>query len=110
MLVTRGLAPGLDLLDLHRAAPARYPLLLESSAAGTVQGRWDLLLAANGDGFLVVVDAEPHDLASADPERLWTQVLRRQPPPLAVVATVGSPVVGNGAAPAHDAAPERTKR
>jgi anthranilate synthase component 1 len=66
MLLTRGLATGLDLLDLHRSAPARYPLLLESAAAGTAQGRWDLLLAANGESvrarererFLEALDRE----------------------------------------------------
>jgi len=36
-----------DLLALHRLAPQRYPLLLESTAAGR-QGRWDLLLIADG--------------------------------------------------------------
>ena len=46
MLLTRALAPSIDLLDLHRLAPQRYPLLLESSAHGTAQGRWDLLLMA----------------------------------------------------------------
>jgi anthranilate synthase component 1 len=51
MLLTRGLATGLDLLDLHRSAPARYPLLLESAAAGTAQGRWDLLLATKGESI-----------------------------------------------------------
>jgi anthranilate synthase component I len=35
--------PG-DLLALHRSAPSRYPFLLESAAAGTAQGRADLLL------------------------------------------------------------------
>lgn len=35
--------PG-DLLALHRLDPARYPFLLESAAAGTAQGRADLLL------------------------------------------------------------------
>src|SRR5690606_7323348 len=39
------------LLALHRRAPARYPLLLESVAHGTAQGRWDLLLAADGHGL-----------------------------------------------------------
>ena len=48
MLVTRPAASDLDLLALHRLAPERYPLLMESSAAGTAQGRWDLLLATNG--------------------------------------------------------------
>jgi anthranilate synthase component 1 len=49
MLLTRSLPLSLDLLALHRQAPMSYPLLLESSAHGTAQGRWDLLLAANGD-------------------------------------------------------------
>jgi anthranilate synthase component 1 len=49
MLLTRQLPSDLDLLSLHRSAPARYPLLLESSAHGSAQGRWDLLLAANGE-------------------------------------------------------------
>ena len=51
MLVTRNLAPGADLLALQRLSPRRYPLLLESSAAGTAQGRWDLLLVANGESL-----------------------------------------------------------
>ncbi|MCL7714384.1 aminodeoxychorismate synthase component I [Stenotrophomonas mori] len=37
----------IDLLALHRLAPARYPLLLESTASGR-QGCWDLLLIADG--------------------------------------------------------------
>jgi anthranilate synthase component 1 len=51
MLVTRQLPADIDLLALHRLAPQRYPLLLESSAAGTAQGRWDLLLATNGESL-----------------------------------------------------------
>ena len=51
MLVTRNIASDIDLLSLHRLAPTRYPLLLESSAAGSAQGRWDLLLAGNGDSL-----------------------------------------------------------
>lgn len=51
MLVTRALLPDTDLLALHRHAPSRYPLLLESAASGTAQGRWDLLLAADGDAL-----------------------------------------------------------
>ena len=49
MLVTRSLDPSLDLLALHRQAPSRYPVLLESSAHGTAQGRWDMLFAAGGE-------------------------------------------------------------
>ncbi|HET6435138.1 MAG TPA: aminodeoxychorismate synthase, component I, partial [Xanthomonadaceae bacterium] len=48
MLLTRPLTDAIDLLALQRLAPRRYPLLLESSAAGTAHGRWDLLLAAGG--------------------------------------------------------------
>ncbi len=51
MLVTRALPPDIDLLALHRHAPSRYPLLLESVASGTAQGRWDLLLFANGESL-----------------------------------------------------------
>ncbi|KQY51236.1 aminodeoxychorismate synthase component I [Lysobacter sp. Root494] len=49
MLLSRSLPPTVDLLALHRLAPSRYPLLLESSAQGTAQGRWDLLLVATGE-------------------------------------------------------------
>jgi anthranilate synthase component 1 len=49
VLVTRSLDPSLDLLALHRQAPSRYPVLLESSAHGTAQGRWDMLFAAGGE-------------------------------------------------------------
>ncbi|HVI58436.1 MAG TPA: aminodeoxychorismate synthase component I [Luteimonas sp.] len=56
MLVTRTLAPDTDLLALHRQSPARYPLLLESAAHGTAQGRWDLLLAADGGSLALHAD------------------------------------------------------
>ena len=49
MLLSRSLPSTIDLLALHRLAPSRYPLLLESSAQGTAQGRWDLLLVATGE-------------------------------------------------------------
>ncbi len=51
MLLTHPLSDSFDLLSLQRLAPARYPLLLESSAHGTAQGRWDMLLVA-GEGTL----------------------------------------------------------
>jgi anthranilate synthase component I len=56
MLVTRPLPDAIDLLDLHRFAPARYPVLLESVASGTAQGRWDLLLASNGESLSLARD------------------------------------------------------
>jgi putative transcriptional regulator len=34
-----------------------------------------------------VVPAEPADLVSAQPERLWPEVLRRQPGSLAILAS-----------------------
>ena len=67
MLVTRPLDPALDLLALHRLAPSRYPVLLESSAHGTAQGRWDLLLATDGL------------LKYAPPERICDSVRRDLP-------------------------------
>lgn len=56
MLITRALPADTDLLVLHRQAPSRYPLLLESAASGTVHGRWDLLLAADGDSLTLHAD------------------------------------------------------
>jgi len=56
MLVTRALPSEVDLLALHRHAPARYPLLLESVAHGTAQGRWDLLIAACGESLSLHAD------------------------------------------------------
>ncbi|QDH70513.1 aminodeoxychorismate synthase component I [Marilutibacter alkalisoli] len=61
MLLTRQLAPGLDLLALHRTDPARYPLLLESSAHGTAQGRWDMLLVGRGEGLWLGTDGTTRD-------------------------------------------------
>jgi anthranilate synthase component I len=56
MLVTRALPAETDLLALHRQSPSRYPLLLESVARGTAQGRWDLLLAADGESLALAAD------------------------------------------------------
>jgi anthranilate synthase component 1 len=56
MLATRSLGADTDLPALQRLAASRYPLLLESSAAGTAQGRWDILLAASGDTLELVRD------------------------------------------------------
>ncbi|MGY0558251.1 aminodeoxychorismate synthase component I [Lysobacter sp. A421] len=61
MALTYPLASPVDLLDLHRHAPSRYPLLLESSAAGTVQGRWDVLLAGNGESLQLDPDGLVRD-------------------------------------------------
>jgi anthranilate synthase component 1 len=61
MLVTRAFPPDIDLLDLHRHAPARYPLLLESAAHGTAHGRWDMLLAADGASLTLGRDGTVRD-------------------------------------------------
>lgn len=61
MLLTRALPFSVDPLSLQRLAPSRYPMLLESSADGTAQGRWDLLLAANGERLQVEGDGIVRD-------------------------------------------------
>lgn len=61
-MTTRPLPAGLDLLDLHRLDPARYPVLLESSATGA-HGRRDLLLAHADEGFALHRDGVVRSLA-----------------------------------------------
>jgi 4-amino-4-deoxychorismate synthase (2-amino-4-deoxychorismate-forming) component I len=89
MLVSRSLDSPIDLLALHRLAPQRYPLLLESSAAGTAQGRWDLLLACNGDALTLSTDgalrhgdasvADSDFLSALDAEWRSQRVARDEP-------------------------------
>src|SRR5689334_23581775 len=55
-----------DLLDLHRLAPARYPVLLESTASGTRIGRRDLLLAASRESLELGRDGRVRDRAGRD--------------------------------------------
>ena len=64
-MLNRPLAADFDLLDLHRLDPARYPVLLESSATGA-HGRWDMLLAHDGASFALHRDGvvRDHDGAS----------------------------------------------
>lgn len=50
-----------DLLDLHRLAPSRYRVLLESSAAGTRIGRRDLLLATTTEALVLGRDGAVRD-------------------------------------------------
>lgn len=56
MIETRALPYDTDLLALHRQDRQRYPVLLESVASGTAQGRWDLLLVADGTGLRLDAD------------------------------------------------------
>lgn len=52
----RLLQPDVNLLALHNHLPSRYPYLLESSALGSAQGRYDLLLAAEGAPLVTTGD------------------------------------------------------
>ncbi|MFT4198508.1 MAG: aminodeoxychorismate synthase, component I, partial [Pseudoxanthomonas sp.] len=65
MVATRALPADLDLLAVHRLAPQRYPALFESTAAGTAQGRWDLLLMGDGRGLRLDADGRVRDLRGA---------------------------------------------
>lgn len=67
-----------DLLALHRHAPAHYPLLLESVASGTAQGRWDLLLAASGEGLQLDANGVTSTLAGVPVAGSFLQALDRQ--------------------------------
>jgi anthranilate synthase component I len=51
--LTRVVSDAGDLLALHQLAPTRYPFLLESAAAGTAQGRCDLLLGWPGEALVL---------------------------------------------------------
>lgn len=57
MLIERLDTP-LDLAAVRRVAPRRYPLLMDSSAhaldaSARKHARWDILLATNGEGFVL---------------------------------------------------------
>ena len=51
----------IDLLALQQHDRARFPLLMESTASGTAQGRWSLLLAANGRSLRLDADGVVRD-------------------------------------------------
>ena len=74
MIRTRTLPADLDLLDLHRLDPARYPVLLESSATGA-HGRWDMLLAHEGEAFALHRDGVVRDQDGARVEGRFLDVL-----------------------------------
>ncbi|MGY0503733.1 aminodeoxychorismate synthase component I [Luteimonas sp. e5] len=61
------LLPAVDPAALQRHDPARYPLLMSSSAAALDasarrHARWDMLLAGNGEGFALHADGRVRDL------------------------------------------------
>ncbi len=79
---------GIGLVDLDGPAELIAGVITSMRVfAGYAGWSSDQLEAEIDQGAWFVVDAETHDLSSDDPERLWTDVLRRQPPPLAIVAT-----------------------
>jgi anthranilate synthase component 1 len=59
----RTLPADTDLLALHRLAPARWPLLLESVAGGNA--RWDLLFASDGSGLELGADGVTREIDGA---------------------------------------------
>ncbi|WP_101926659.1 aminodeoxychorismate synthase component I [Luteimonas rhizosphaerae] len=65
MLITHALPADTDLLALHRLAPARYPMLLQSVAHGTAHARWDLLLATDGGRLQLGEDGVTRDASGA---------------------------------------------
>ena len=50
-LIRQPLNAAVDLAELQRRDPARYPLLLQSAAGGNALSRWDILFIANGEGL-----------------------------------------------------------
>ena len=77
MLLTRPILFPVDLLALQRQAPVRYRLLLESSAHGTAQGRWDLLLVADGDELRLGHDGLTRDRHDTPVEGSFLDALDR---------------------------------
>ncbi len=61
-LIRQQLNAAVDLAELQRLDPARYPLLLQSVAGGNALSRWDILFIANGEG-LQLRDSVTRDLA-----------------------------------------------
>ena len=77
LMTTRTLPVDVDLLDLHRLDPVRYPVLFESSATGA-HGRWDMLLAHAGDGFALHRDGVLRRLDGTHLEGRFLDVLDAQ--------------------------------
>ncbi|WP_256645375.1 aminodeoxychorismate synthase component I [Thermomonas paludicola] len=76
-MIAATLPADVDLLALHRLDPARYPVLLESSAAGA-HGRVDMLLAHAGEGFALHRDGVVRTLAGERIEGRFLDVLDAQ--------------------------------
>ena len=70
--------------DVAVIAPNARRLRVFAGHAGWSPGQLDAELA---EGAWWVLPGGPEDLFSAEPARMWQQVLRRQPPPLSLVST-----------------------
>jgi putative transcriptional regulator len=88
LLGVRMLSDGWGLIDLDTpvevAAPGIAAMRVFAGYAGWGAGQLD---AEIDEGAWFVVPSLPDDPFSADPMDLWPQVLRRQGPPLALVAS-----------------------
>ncbi|MES2858498.1 MAG: aminodeoxychorismate synthase component I [Pseudomonadota bacterium] len=70
----RALTQAIDLLDLHRLDPARYPALFESTATGA-HGRWDMLLLHTGESLQLDRDGVVRDQDGRAYQRRFLDVL-----------------------------------
>ncbi|RMF99260.1 MAG: aminodeoxychorismate synthase component I [Gammaproteobacteria bacterium] len=73
--------PDCDPLLLQRAAPDRYPCLLQSTACGTAQGRFDLLAAFPQDRLTLPAEPWPQPDFIAEFDRRWASAGGPPPPP-----------------------------
>jgi anthranilate synthase component 1 len=97
MRVMQRLEHAVDLLSLQRAHPERYPHFLASSAHGTDQGRYDILLAFPGarlrfDGQSCQRDGAPLSGSFLQELDAWWQAERS--PELSAAETAGLPFHG----------------
>jgi putative transcriptional regulator len=88
VLGVRRLPHGVALVDLDTpselVAEAVQSMRVFSGYAGWSAGQLD---AEIDEGAWFVVDALPEDAFTTEPDGLWRRVLRRQPPPLSLVAS-----------------------
>ncbi len=84
--VVKPLGDAIDLHELHRHAPARYPFLLQSTATTNSLGRFDILFASPGEALVLEAGGKllgPHSdgqqgfLSALD---AWWQHERAAPP------------------------------
>jgi len=94
-MITRTLPADFDLLELHRLDPARYPVLFESSATGA-HGRWDMLLAHAGEGFVLDGDGVTRDLGGRALDGRFLDVLDARYTAIRVARDAESPVPFRG--------------